>query len=215
MIEIVLDSHIEDTFLDTVRPVYLIENFTGNTLTDYLQEAERFIKKYAETVIVIVKTPQNFSKNMFALALFIASFHIENKIDCVVFKVQDYEKALEAYKPFVALTIAIKFIMRLCQEDPKAIYREISDLGYLGIHTRHDYLNNKLILTLGKDSNIHKISTSTTGEALAAVGMLKALSLANIPVTVEVEINEVLESESLDDMKIINKIIDDIHPWIH
>ena len=215
MIEIVLDSHIEDTFLNAPRPVYVIENFEGSTLADYRQEAQRFIQKYASTMIVIVKTPQNFSRNMFALALFIESCHIENKIDCVVFKVQDYEKALDAYKPFVALTIAVKYVMRLCKEEPKSIYREFSDLGYLGLKTQHDFLNHKIILRLGEASSYQKIITTSTGEALAAVGMLKALSLANIQTAIEVEINEVLESESLDETNIINKVIDNVNPWIH
>lgn len=215
MIEIVLDSHIEDTFLNAPRPVYTIENFEGNTLTDYRHEAQRFIQKYASTMIVIVKTPKNFSRNMFALALFIESCHIENKIDCVVFKVQDYEKALEDYKPFVALTIAIKYVMRLCQEEPKAIYREFSDLGYLGLKTQQDFLNHKIILRLGDASSYQKIITTSTGEALAAVGMLKALSLANIQTAIEVEINEVLEADSLNETSIINKVIDNVNPWIH
>lgn len=215
MIEIVLDSHDGDSFLNLTRPVYIISEFKGTTLADYRAEAQKFIKQYADTMIVIVKTPQNFSRNMFALALFIESCHIENKIDCVVFKVQDYAKALESYKPFVALTIAVKYVMRLCKEDPKSIYREFADLGYLGLQIEQDFLNKKIILHLGKDPVYKKISTSATGDALAAIGMLKALSLSNADVSLEVEINEVIESDSLNETDIINKLVNDIHPWIH
>ena len=215
MIEIVLDSHNDDTFLNIKRPIYTISSFEGASLADYQKEAQNFIKQYAEEMIVIIRTPQNFSRNMFALALFIESCHIENKIDCVVFQVDDYLRALEAYKPFVALTIAIKYVMRLCHEEITNIYREFTNLGYLGLATEQDILNKKIILRLGEASSYLKITTSSTGDALAAVGMLKALSLAKINVSIEVEIQEVLESAPLDEMKIINKLINDIHPWIH
>ena len=38
---------------------------------------------------------------------------------------------------------------------------------------------------------------------------------ASIPVAVEVEINQVLESESLDETAIINKVIDNVNPLIY
>ncbi len=42
--------------------------------------------------------------------------------------------------------------MRLCAESA-AIYKEISELGYLGFGNKNDYLNNKIFLTLpGKRS---------------------------------------------------------------
>ena len=215
MIEIVLDSHQDDIFLNQSRPVYTVDAINCHTLTDYLAEATKFIKQYADTIIVIVKTPQNFSRNMFALALFIESCHIDNKIDCVVFKVSNYEKALEEYKPFVALTIAVKYIMRLCKEAPKMIYKEFTSLGYLGLDIRQDYLNQKIILKLGHSDVPKKIITHSTADALAAVGMLKALSLANVNVSIELEVNETTETEPLNEMAIIHKLVDDIHPWIH
>jgi hypothetical protein len=44
--------------------------------------------------------------------------------------------------------------------------------------------------------------------------MLKALSLAKTGANVEVEINEVLETASIKETDIINKIVNDIRPWI-
>ncbi len=215
MIEIVLDGHQGDTFMGKPQPVYNIVNFKGSSLDDYLMEATKFIKQFADTRIIIVHTPANsFSINMFALALFIESCHVANDIDCAVFKVSDSKKAIEEYKPFVALTIAIKYIMRLCQEDIKRIYHEFTELGYLGLDINQDFLANKITLKLNGTQPLQKIITNTTGDAIAAVGMLKALSLAKTGTCIEVEINEVFETASIKETDIINKIINDISPWI-
>ena len=146
--------------------------------------------------------------------MFIESCHIANDIDCVVFKVKDYNKSYQEYKPFVALTIAVKYIMRLCLEDVKRIYQEFTELGYLGLEIKHDYIKNQTIIRLNGNQLVYKISTHKTKDAIAAVGMLKALSLAKVGASVEVEINEVMESETINETDIINKIVSDITPWI-
>ena len=215
MIEIVLDGRQGNTFMDKPQPVYNIVDFDGSSLDDYRVEASKFIKQFADIRIIIVNTPKdNFSINLFALALFIESCHIANDIDCAVFKVDDDKKALEEYKPFVALTIAIKYIMRICQEDIKRIYHEFTELGYLGLEIDQDFLANKIVLRLDGGEPLQKIITNKTGDAIAAVGMLKALSLAKTGANIEVEINEILETDSIKETDIINKIVNDIRPWI-
>ena len=88
MIEIALDSRPGNTFLDKERPVYTVSYFNGKTLDDYRREALRLIKQFADTKVVIVRVlEEGFSINMFSIALFIESCHMDNDIDCVVFKV--------------------------------------------------------------------------------------------------------------------------------
>lgn len=215
MIEIALDSRPGNTFLDKERPVYTVAYFNGKTLDDYRREALRLIKQFADTKVVIVRVlEEGFSINMFSIALFIESCHMDNDIDCVVFKVLNDKKALEEYKPYVALTIGIKYVMRICSETTKRIYQEFTELGYLGLDIERDYCNKKIFLTLKGEGDTYKITTSTTGDAIAAVGVLKALSLMKIGASVELEINEVDERDSIEENAIINKIMDTITKWI-
>ena len=180
MIEIALDEQPDNRFLGLERPVFTVNAFSGVVLNDYRRLARNFVVRYADVPIVIVRSSvEGFSLNMFALALFIESCHIENRIDCAVFKVADAAKATEAYKPYVALTIAIKYIMRLCRESSKNIYKEIIGLGYLGLDVKTDYAARKIYLSLAGGENPVKLDTTGSDAVLAAAGTLKALSLMN------------------------------------
>jgi hypothetical protein len=139
---------------------------------------------------------------------------IKEKIEKHVKKSSSDEKALEEYKPYVALTIGIKYVMRICAETTKRIYQEFTELGYLGLDIERDYCNKKIFLALKGKGDVHKITTTTTGDAIAAVGVLKSLSLMKIGASVEVEINVVDERDSIEENAIINKIMDIITKWI-
>ena len=215
MIEIALDEHLNDEFLDKVRPVFKIEKSLGSSLADYRSKAKDLLHQFTNIPIVIVHNDtNNFSINLFALALFIESCHYENNIECVVFKVKDTAKAIEQYKPYVALTIALKYVMRLCYEDVKTIYKEIGNLGYLGLTVTQDYANNKIFISLHGTEPVQKIITSNTSEALTVTGMLKALALAKTGAAIEAEINIAEEKNSIDEEAIIAQIIENVQPWI-
>ena len=138
--------------------------------------------------------------NDFALALFIASCQIDNNIDCVVLKVADAKSATEAYKPYVALTIAIKYIMRLGREDIQSIYKDVSTLGYLGIDVKRDYSNNKFYLSLAGKGDCDIVKADNLTDILAAVGTAKALSLLQIdrPFKAEFTLNQNMGSFAED-----------------
>lgn len=215
MIEIVLDENGGDTFLDKVRPVFAIKEPLTYDLASYRSKARQLIEKYAETPIVIIQNANpEFSINLFALALFLESCFVENKIECAVFKVADSKKATEAYKPYVALTIALKYVMRLTSEDVKMIYKEIAGLGYLGLDIHNDYLADKIYLKLQGTAPFRKLHAKNVSEALVCAGILKALALANTGASFEAEINVQQKEQALDTDEIIVKIIKGVRPWI-
>lgn len=216
MIEIVLDENGGDTFLDKSRPVFAIKVPLAYDLAAYQTMARQLIEKYAKTPIVIIQADhQDFSINLFALALFLESCFIENKIECAVFKVADSKKATEAYKPYVALTIALKYVMRLISEDVKMIYKEISGLGYLGLDIRNDYLADKIYLKLQGTAPVRRLYAETVSEALVCAGILKALALANTGASLEAEVKIQQPKQALNMDEIIIKIIEGVRPWIN
>ena len=215
MIEIALDEQPDNRFLGLERPVFTVNAFSGTALDDYRRLARNFVVRYADVPIVIVRSSvAGFSLNMFALALFIESCHTENRIDCAVFKVADAAKATEAYKPYVALTIAIKYIMRLCRESTKNIYKEITGLGYLGVEVKTDYAAAKINIRLSGDGAPVTLAASDINDILAAAGALKALALMKSGATVSAEINMADNLPPADEEKVIAKIMAQVSPWI-
>ncbi len=215
MIEIAFDEHPDNIFLKQERPVFNISDFTGKNLDDYRRPARDFVIRYADEPIVIVHcNVPDFSLNMFALALFIESCHVENRIDCAVFKVADAAKATEAYKPYVALTIAIKYIMRLCHESTKNIYKEITGLGYLGVEVKTDYAAAKINIRLAGEGAPVTLAASDINDILAAAGALKALALMKSGATVSAEINMAGDLPPADEEKVIARIMALTAPWV-
>ena len=214
MIETVLDGHSGDTFLNQPRPVYT-PDFSGTTFDDYRRAAKNFVKTYAKERIVIVHTPkENFSLNLFSLALFIESCRMENNIDAAVFKVADEAKALAEYRPFIALTIAVKYVMRLCKEDAARIYHEFTEMGYLGLEITQDYLKDETILRLKGAEDLVRLTPQSTQEAVANVAMLKALSLLKGGANIEVVVKNNPKDTALDEDAAIAQILKDITPWV-
>lgn len=217
MIEIALDKNYDaDTFRGEKKTVFCVNNFIGTDISAYLKLAKQIITRFGKESILIlrIKTP-NCNRNMLALALFIESCRTDNLMDCVVIKVKDYEKALAEYKPFVALSIAFRLALRLCEQTADDVYRELENMQYLGLEIKIDYLNKKIFSTLPGDGIVHHFTTYTTADAIAAAATLKALALAKLGAAVSAEININRQDSSLDENKIICRIMKNVHPWIH
>lgn len=216
MIEIALDKNNNDSFRNLPRTVYTIRQFSGSNIDSYLQLAQKIISHHASEQIIIIRIKTaKCSLNMLAVALFIESCRLENQLECVVFKVTDYERAINEYKPFVALTIAIRLAMRLCRENAETVYRELENMQYLGLDIHTDYKNNKIFSTLPGNGTPLIITTHTTSEAIATAATLKALSLAKADAAVNAEIDINKQDFAIDENDIIRRVIDNVHPWIH
>ena len=143
MIDIVLDANSGNTFCGKEFPLVRLNKTKATSWSDYQHLAADFIKAHAkEEAAIISVNDADFSINKFSVALFAESVLTPSKLDYVVFKVSDLEAAREAYKPYLAITIAIKYVLRLVDDTPESIYRNLADLGYLGLEITHNYGNN-------------------------------------------------------------------------
>ena len=215
MLEIILDGNPGNTFLQQEYPVAEVVPSSWQTFDDYRREARRIIENHAnENAVIIPENEPRFSINKLAVALFIESCEIPNRLDYAVFKVSDYKQKTEAYKPYCALTIAIKYIMRLLQDDPKTAYKDMACLGYLGLNIKQDYANDRLLINLPGKIPLPKITASDFSEALIAIGIAKALTLEPTGDSLEIEINTLGTDTSLSKRQIINEIVNRVIPLI-
>ncbi|MBE6444687.1 MAG: hypothetical protein E7019_01315 [Alphaproteobacteria bacterium] len=215
MIEIVLDSNDGNEFLNEERPVYTINTTEANSWEEYRQIAKDFFIRYSNNRIVIIRNIcAKFSSNWFAVALFVESCLQETKLEAIVFKVADKTQALATYNPFVALTIALKFVINLSKEDGSSIYKEIGNMGYLGLNIKQNYTNNQIIINLDRGDNCLTLTSSNLTEALVAAGILKTLALCHNNNSVSAIINITKEENKTDPESLVAKIVADIKPWL-
>ncbi len=214
MIEIILDGNNDNKFCNKEWPLEEISTEAADW-NAYRKEAARVITAYADSHIVIIRIKnKNFSINKFALALFVESCQRPNKIEGGVIKVENRETALQAYRPYIALTIAIKYVMMLSSETPAVIYKNISELGYLGMQIQRDYIKNSISFKLPGNETVHRFKAENAFEALVITGIFKALALAKQPETFEAEIITDKTPVPLNEDKIIEEILAKISPWI-
>lgn len=216
MIEIVFDKNPEDVFLDEKRQVCLLDGLMLETWEAYRQQAHQILEKYKNERIVIVRNLGNgLSINWLAVALFIESCFLMTNLEAVVFKPENYDKAVSAYKPFVALTVGLKYILRIYQENWKTIYKDIAGLSYLGLSIKEDYLRNKLMISLQRENPPQKMCASTLDEALEIIGIMKTLALLSLPVSIEAEMAMAKNDHDPDIDQIIRKVVDYIKPLMN
>ena len=123
MIDIAFDMHQDNTFCGEVFSVIEIENEL-QSWADYKKFAQLFIQQHSQEKTVVVKvTNSHFSINKFSVALFVSSFNLSCPLNLVVFKVDDLEQACEGYKPYLALTVALKYVLQLINEPAETIYK--------------------------------------------------------------------------------------------
>ncbi|MBQ8436891.1 MAG: hypothetical protein IJX20_04500 [Alphaproteobacteria bacterium] len=217
MIEIILDGNADDEFCGQKYSVIEVASETLNSWTKYKQLAQQIIVDYAKELAVIIKLENpNIFLNKLAVALFVESLTTPNQLQYAVFKVKNLQQSREQYKPYAALTIAIKYALNLANENHNTIYKNISELGYLGIETEQDYTTNILVLTLpNSDSTPLVITSNNLEDTICGVALLKALSLAQIKFSIilKIERNETEISSNKD--VLVEKIIQNASPWIN
>lgn len=158
---------------------------------------------------------RNFPVNWLAAACLRNPCFLQSRTEAVVFKTEDYDGAIAAYKPFVALTIGIKYVIRLYQEDLKNMYKDIASLSYLKLSIKEDYLANQLIIKLDKGGETKKIHAATAEEALTAIGIIKCLSLTPFAVSVEGKFDITDTPAPVDIDKVIGRVIQYLEPLLN
>lgn len=215
MIDIAFDTHEGNIFCGEVCPVVSLDN-APQTWEEYASQAEDLINRYEDdkTIILQINNPQ-FSTNKLSLALFVSSIKLPCKLELAVFKVKDLEEAREAYKPYLSLTIAVKYVLQLFNATPEEIYKNISGLGYLGLSIKTDYIENTMTLTYegAKEPSYH-FETDNAFDALVMSAVLKTLSLAQIKEKFEVKMSLNLAPQKRTIDELIVQILKIVSPWI-
>lgn len=190
--------HRDNTFCGESFSVITIDN-PAHTWADYKKQADKLIKEHSSEKTVVVKVSNaDFSINKFSVALFVSSFEAADKPDLVVFKVDDLERAREAYKPYLALTVALKYVLQLFNQPPEVICRNVSILGYLGLLIETDYVNNVMLLEYsGNSGAVYEFEAHDSFEVLLWAAVLKTVSLAQIPTKIRVRVFWVLSRRRL------------------
>lgn len=217
MIEIVLDGNTDNKFCGQEYSIVEVDSQNINNWNAYKLLATQLVCDYAneQGIIIKLKNP-NISLNNLSLALFVESTKNTNNLRYVVFKVDNLAKAREEYKPYVALTIAIKYALNLINETPNTIYKNISQLGYLGIETEQDYTADILTLSLpNSDSTPLIITSNNLEDTICGVALLKALSLAQVKINIMLKIKCNEAEFLLNKDVLVEKIIQNISPWIN
>lgn len=215
MIDIAFDIHEGNTFCGEECSVVTLDN-APQTWEEYVRQAEDLINRYGDnkTIILQINNPQ-FSMNKFSLALFVGSIKLPCKLELAVFKVKDLEEAREAYKPYLSLTIAVKYVLQLFDSTPEEIYKNISGLGYLGLSIKTDYIENTMSLVYegAKEPSYH-FETDNAFDALVMSAVLKTVSLAQIKAKFEVKmaLNFIPPQKTIDNL--ISQILKIVSPWV-
>jgi len=217
MIEIVLDGNTDNKFCNKEYPVIEINNQFPDVWNEYKLIADKIIADNSDKYAVIIKINNpKVSLNKLALAIFVTSVKTINRLEYAVFKVSDLMEARTLYKPYIALTIGIKYALTLAEESPKVIYKNISELGYLGIKTKRDYKADIMTLSLPNSFDIpYIINSNTLQDTICGVAVLKSLSLAKIPVNIELNIKLSETAMVIHKDEMLEKIINDISTWIN
>lgn len=216
MINIVLDGNLNDEFCGKKYPVIEINDFLSDDWSEYQKKAKEIVANNLENYAVIIKVNNtNFSLNKLAMAIFAVAFEDSGKIEYAVFKVENLQEAQEKYKPYVALTIGIKYALVLSKETPKTIYKSISELGYLGIKSKRDYINDTLLLSLpNADVPVELKEPKGLQETIEDVALFKALSLAKKAVNLEMKVQCDETPVELNREEMVQKIVEETMPYL-
>lgn len=214
MIEIIFDRNPDDVFLNEKRSVFMVEKCIKNW-NGYRKQAKEILTKHKNDRIVIIRSVEkNVSINWLAVALFAESCLMQNETEAVVFKSENYEEAIAAYKPFVALSVGIKYAIRLYHEDLKNMYKDIAGLSYLGLSIKEDFLRNKLIVKFDKAGEVKKMYAATAEEALTVIGIIKSMLLAEFAIPLKGEFDMIENSSPIDINKVIDGIVRSMEPLL-
>jgi len=216
MIEIAFDGNSGLTYKGKPYPILKAENLGHTDIRHYIDFALKILPQYKNTPYLIIKEDAaNFCLKKMGLALFIASCLTESDLECVVFKVKDQKAAFESYKPYIAISVGIKYALRLISKAPFTIYKELKCLNYLNFSIKENYQTKSTVYTMstGCDRSID-IKTHTVFDAILYVSVLKILSLADSKANINIEVFETNRAEKIDQKTMAYAILDKISKYI-
>lgn len=146
MLEIVFDENKTPAFLAQPCLLLEVEDSVLSSWQNMRFYARNLLKEYAQERVLKFHTKQGNLFYFLALAFSIESYAEETNLETVVFEVDDSQKAFAEYRPFAALTNALRYMRDLLRMDEKEAYADIKRLGYLGLKIHEDYLKKQIVI---------------------------------------------------------------------
>lgn len=146
MLEIAFDENMQAVFLGQKCQSVELNTDSLCAWADFRAYARQLIQKNAHTNVLKIVMPQNQKLFWLALAFSIETYDEKTDLETLVFYVEDSQKAFADYKPFAALTNALRYMRDLLRMDEKEAYADIKRLGYLGLKVNEDYLKKQIVV---------------------------------------------------------------------
>lgn len=215
MIEIAFDKHLDNFFNGQEYPLLEVPDLLNMPFEEYIKYAQMVLTQHADTLYLIVMADENrFSANKLALAMFVVScFRPKIDVECLVLKASDAMEAFERYKPYIAVSVGIKYALHLLEEQGDNIYRELACLNYLNFKIKEDYVNN-IIHYIPNNEVGKSIETHNLFDALLWVSIYKILALAEIKPPFELAVYKTKDMENIDAKTLVSAILKEISNYI-
>lgn len=208
MIEIAFDENSDLSYKNKFYPTLDVLRMEKLDMAQKIDFAQKELLKYKNEPYLIAKT-DDFKQ--IGLAFFIASCLIETGVDCLVFKVKNQKEAMASYKPYIAASIGIKYALRLLNQAPLSVYKELKCLNYLNFSIKESYQDKSIVYTMGDVDKALKIETHTIFDALVEVSVLKALSLADIKKDIVLKVFITGQDEKIVPIKLVAAILEKLN----
>lgn len=215
MIEIAFDKHIDASFQGRKYPLLDVPDLCNMPFDSYIEYAKTVLNSFTTgQYLIVISDNKRFNTNKLALAFFICScFNDKNSIECLVIKDLNYNEAFESYKPYVAISVGIKYALRLSQLPVDVVYKELKCLDYLGFSIKENFTENSIHYMPHNDIR-SSVITNSVFDALLHASLCKILALAEIEIPFEVIVKITKDSEELDTEKLVFAILKKVSEYI-
>lgn len=187
MLEIAFDENEGACFLGERGPVFDGSAVSAPNWSGWRKAAAEIVPVYRQNRVLIVtgmKMPDMFC---LALALSIETYDENGALETVVFKVGSSSEAFAAYRPYAALTNAVRYARDLYRiADEREIKADFKRLGYLGIFCEENYADGSLRLCFnGGGSEKTMLAAEGRNAAIALVGIIKKKAICKEEIVIE------------------------------
>lgn len=178
MLEIVFDENAGCGFLGQKCVEIMPILSEKPDFSSYRQTARQIIKEYTNRRVLIIRLEDEDERmNLLALALSVEAYEESTDLENAVFKVKDCRRAIDAYKPYMALANSLRYVRDLLRLDAGERIADIKRLGYLGLKIKEDYINNRLELDWPGTEPVRILTASEINSGLVLIGLMKTWAI--------------------------------------
>ena len=173
MLEIVFDENKDATFLEQPCLLLKVEDSFLSSWQKMRGYACSLFDIYATERVLKIQMSQHNLMYFLALAFCVEAYAEATDVETVVFVVGDSQKALSEYKPFAALTNALRYMRDLLRMDEKEAYADIKRLGYLGLKIHEDYLKKQIVIQWREEKSSQYFGAMQKNAAFLLIALFK------------------------------------------